>query len=145
MRILQSLFLLGCVLLFFGCSGSPQSAENTPAGSGVVGVALDSEAARQALADYLEKNPSVFESPGRTEAADEIRKVAIPKMTKGVLCIGLFQVDLDKKTYQLYHFYGEPGKGRVENWIWTGSFRPGDSGRWVVAAPEFLHESGERE
>ena len=99
-------------------------------------------AARQAIAGYISLNPGVFVSPGRAESAEDIRKVEVSPTAKGAIAIGMFHIDLDKKTYELTHSYGKPGEGWFEDWQWKGNFVLHED-KWKLSKPEFVKMWGE--
>jgi hypothetical protein len=99
-------------------------------------------AARQALSDYISSHPGIFVSPGRAESAEDIRNIEVGQSAKGAVSIGMFHIDLDRKTYQLTHGYGKPGEGWFEDWQWTGKFILRD-GKWELSKPEFTKAWGE--
>jgi hypothetical protein len=142
----KGIVLVAALAVHVGCGDHEQRQQRGAAGtapSKKVTETLDSKEAQRALADYVEAHPQVFVSPGLSEKADELREVSVPDVTSGLLSIGRFNINLDKKTYLLIHWYGEPGKGWFENWIWQGSFQAGSNEAWTITKPRFTKEWGE--
>ena len=127
----KALIIILALVILGGCGQTRQHAKS-----------LSARQAKQALADYITAHPKVFTSPGRSESASEILKISVGPQITDTVSIGLFNVDLDKKTYHLIHFYGKPGEGWFENWLWDGSFVQNTDRKWQVNKPEFKKEWG---
>jgi hypothetical protein len=105
-------------------------------------VELTPQAAKEAIAEFISSHPDAFVSLGRAEKAEDIRKVKLNPTSGRAFAVGMFNIDLDKKTYELTHGYGKHGEGWFEDWQWTGNFVLRE-GKWELSEPEFIKMWGE--